>query len=84
MATIKYKWQPGVGDAVEVNLFKVNSSLYDVGSTKQTMLGAVFNHPVYGWRWRRDGVNEQRGSRLTTRDCAVSALLFALRQEGKV
>lgn len=84
MATIKYKWQPGVGEAVEVNLFKVNSSLYDVGSVKQTMLGVVFNHPTYGWRWQRDGVNEQRGSRLATRDCAVSALMFALRQEGKV
>lgn len=55
-----------------------------VPSSPTKRVGSVFYQATYGWRWRRDGVNEQRGSRLTTRDCAVSALLFALRQEGKV
>lgn len=81
MATIKYNWQPGVGDAVEV---KITDSGRVARADTNTPLGTVFNHQLYGWRWQRSGHAEQRGSRLATRDCAVSALLTALRQEGKV
>ncbi|TXH56246.1 MAG: hypothetical protein E6Q97_06835 [Desulfurellales bacterium] len=82
MATIKYKWQPGTGEAVEVLLFGTGLT-YRVLLSRDT-LGFVEYHQLYGWRWQRAGHAEQRGSRLATRDCAVSALMFALRQEGKV
>lgn len=88
----RFTWRPVDGDAVEVQLFcrrdepviVCRADDPAVRNYGDRQLGTVFETPGRGWHFCRHGVLETRGSQLCNRDAAVSALLFALRQEGKV
>lgn len=88
MTTVTYTWRPVDGDEVVVTLhrdYHAQTPHYDI-RLGETDLGSVFHdeNPIYGWRFRRYGVREKRGSHLRDHIAAVSALLFCLRQERKV
>jgi len=87
VTTTTYTWRPVVGDEVVVTLTKLHKTSYSVAlASPGAVLGRVFLDavPERGWRFTRGEQDEVRGSQLRDRDAAVSALLFAARQEGKV
>lgn len=75
-----FTWRPISGTPITVTV--------DDGVVKSiadpVVLGTVFETPGRGWHFARHGVIETRGSQLCDRNVAVSALLWCLRQEGKV
>lgn len=82
-----YTWRPVVGDEVAVTLTKLHKTSYSVAlASTGVQLGRVFVDaiPERGWRFTRHAFDELRGSQLRDHVAAVSALLFVLRQEGKV
>lgn len=87
MTTATYTWRPVDGDEVVVTLTKQHKTSYNVAlATTGAVLGRVFLDavPERGWRFTRHVFDEVRGSQLRDHIAAVSALLFCLRQEGKV
>ena len=86
MTTTTYTWRPVVGDEVVMTLTKQHKTSYNVASATGAVLGRVFLDavPERGWRFTRHVFDEVRGSHLRDHIAAVSALLFCLRQEGKV
>lgn len=87
MTTTTYTWRPVVGDEVVVTLTKLHKMSYSVAlASTGAVVGRVFLDavPERGWRFTRGEQDEVRGSQLRDHIAAVSALLFVLRQEGKV
>ncbi len=87
MTTTTYTWRPVVGDEVVVTLTKLHKTSYSVAlASTGAVVGRVFLDavPERGWRFTRHVYDEVRGSQLRDHVAAVSALLFCLRQEGKV
>lgn len=86
----RFTWRPVVGAEVEVLLSnkhpRRDAMAVKLASNPDRVLGYVFadSVPIRGYHFCRHDVIETRGSHLVTCDAAVSALLFCLRQEGKV
>lgn len=81
----RYKWQPVIGKSVIVYIEKSGpEEKYKVFTDLENChVGNVFLDK-YSWRWQRYGINEVRGARLSTKEIAVSELLFNLRKEDKI
>lgn len=85
---IEYNWQPVSGAAVSVQLhpsLEAPDRFFAV-YRQDEHLGDVFRDEHGFWRFRRVwvGNDEMLGSQLRNARNAASALLFSLRQSGKI